>query len=140
MDYAGFWKRVAACIIDTLVTGLFGFLLGVVLGLMSIGMQWSQETTMILTQVLQVFGIIVGWLYYTVLESSKLQATIGKMALGLVVTDLAGNRISFGRANGRYFSKLLSAIPLGFGFIMAGTTAQKQGLHDKISNCLVMSR
>ena len=50
---------------------------------------------MILTQVLQVFGIIVGWLYYTILESSKLQATIGKMALGLVVTDLAGNRISF---------------------------------------------
>ena len=95
---------------------------------------------MILTQVLQVFGIIVGWLCYTILESSKLQATIGKMALGLVVTDLAGNRISFGRANGRYFSKLLSAIPLGFGFIMAGTTAQKQGLHDKISNCLVMSR
>lgn len=140
MDYAGFWKRVAALIIDTLVTGLFGFLLGVVLGFMSIGMQWSQETTMMLTQVLQVFGIIVGWLYYTILESSKLQATIGKMALGIVVTDLAGNRISFGRANGRYFSKFLSAISLGFGFIMAGTTAQKQGLHDKIANCLVMSR
>ncbi len=140
MDYAGFWKRVGASIIDTLLTSLFGFLLGAVLAFMSIGMQWSQETTMILTQVLQVFGIIVGWLYYTILESSKLQATIGKMALGLVVADLAGNRISFGRANGRYFSKLLSAIPLGFGFIMAGTTAQKQGLHDKISNCLVMSR
>ena len=140
MDYAGFWKRVGASIIDTLLTGLFGFLLGAVLAFMSIGMQWSQETTMMLARVLQVLCIIFTWLYYTILESSKLQATIGKMALGIVVTDLAGNRISFGRANGRYFSKLLSAIPFGFGFIMAGTTAQKQGLHDKISNCLVMSR
>ena len=140
MDYAGFWKRVGASIIDTLLTGLFGFLLGAVLAFMSIGMQWSQETTMMLARVLQVLCIIFTWLYYTILESSKLQATIGKMALGLIVTDLAGNRISFGRANGRYFSKLFSAIPLGFGFIMAGTTAQKQGLHDKISNCLVMSR
>tara|TARA_Y100001934_G_C11909393_1_gene565953 strand:+ start:31 stop:453 length:423 start_codon:yes stop_codon:yes gene_type:complete len=140
MDYAGFWKRVGASIIDTLLTGLFGFLLGAVLAFMSIGMQWSQETTMMLARVLQVLCIIFTWLYYTILESSKLQATIGKMALGIVVTDLAGNRISFGRANGRYFSKLLSAIPFGFGFIMAGTTAQKQGLHDKIANCLVMSR
>ena len=140
MDYAGFWKRVGASIIDTLLTGLFGFLLGAVLAFMSIGMQWSQETTMMLARVLQVLCIIFTWLYYTILESSKLQATIGKMALGIVVTDLAGNRISFGRANGRYFSKLLSAIPLGFGFIMSGTTTQKQGLHDKIANCLVMSR
>ena len=140
MDYAGFWKRVGASIIDTLLTGLFGFSLGVILVLMSIGMQWSQETTMMLARVLQVFCIIVTWLYYTILESSQFQATIGKKALGIVVTDLAGNRISFGRANGRYFAKLVSAMSLGIGFIMVGITTHKQGLHDKIANCLVMSK
>jgi len=137
MDYAGFWKRVGAWIIDAVLTGFVGFVQGIVVAIMGVGMQWSQDTAII---VAQVFALIFGWLYFTILESSKLQATIWKMALGIVVTDLAGNRISFGRANGRYFSKILSGIPFGFGFIMAGTTAQKQGLHDKIANCLVMSR
>ena len=52
-------------------------------------------------------GFVVGWLYYILLESSKYQTTFGKKMLWLVVVDLNGNRIGFGRANGRYFGKLL---------------------------------
>ena len=55
-----------------------------------------------------VANCLVGWLYFALFESRGWQATPGKRLLGLRVTDLAGNRISFGRASRRYFSKLLS--------------------------------
>lgn len=69
-----------------------------------------------------VLGIsfVMGWLYSAVLESSSMQGTLGKKALGLVVTDMDGRRISFGRATGRYFAKFLSAMILLVGFMMAG--------------------
>ena len=78
------------------------------------------------------------WLYFALLESSAKQGTLGKMALGIRVTDLDGNRISFGRATGRYFAKFISAIILYIGFIMAAFTAKKQALHDIIASTLVI--
>jgi uncharacterized RDD family membrane protein YckC len=74
------------------------------------------------------------------MESSARQATLGKMALGIVVTDLDGNRIGFGRATGRYFAKILSALILLIGFIMAAFTQKKQGLHDIIAGTLVVKK
>jgi len=59
------------------------------------------------------------------------------MALGLVVADEMGQRISFGRATGRYFAKILSSLILLIGFFMIGWTARKQGLHDMIAGTLV---
>ena len=72
------------------------------------------------------------------MESSAKQATVGKMALGIIVTDLDGRRIGFGRATGRYFAKILSALTLGIGFLMAGFTERKQALHDMVASCLVV--
>ena len=60
------------------------------------------------------------------------------MALGIIVTDLDGNQISFGRANGRYWSKIVSSITLLIGYIMAGFTEKKQALHDIIAGTLVL--
>jgi uncharacterized RDD family membrane protein YckC len=60
--------------------------------------------------------------------------------LGLKVVDIDGNRISFGRATGRYFGKWLSAITLCVGFIMAGFTVKKQALHDLVAGTLVVMR
>jgi uncharacterized RDD family membrane protein YckC len=81
------------------------------------------------------------WLYFAYLESGEKQATWGKQILGLYVTDLAGNRISFGRASGRFFAKIITGlIPLFLGFIMAGFTERKQALHDMIASCLVLRR
>ena len=62
------------------------------------------------------------------------------MALGIKVTDLDGNRISFGRATGRHFAKWLSALILGIGYIMVAFTAKKQGLHDQVASCLVVNK
>ena len=77
------------------------------------------------------------WLYEAFMESSSYQATLGKMIFGMKVTDLNGNRISFERATGRHFAKILSSI-LGIGYIMVGFTERKQGLHDLLAGTLVL--
>ena len=89
---------------------------------------------------LAVAAAIGTWLYYTLMESSRYQATLGKMVLGIQVTDLEGNRISLARANGRYFGKVLSKMVLYIGFIMAAFTEKKQALHDVIAGCLVVRK
>jgi hypothetical protein len=80
------------------------------------------------------------WLYYALMESSELQATLGKRALGIKVTDLEGNRISFGRASVRLLGHIVSGITLGIGFAMAVFTNKRQTLHDKIAGTLVVGR
>ena len=74
------------------------------------------------------------------MESSHRQATLGKMLLGLQVTDLEGNRISFGVATGRHFAEYLSALTLGLGYIMNVFTDKRQCLHDKVARTLVLER
>ena len=84
--------------------------------------------------------VIVGlavWLYEALMTSSSKQGTLGKMAFRMKVTDLNGRRISFGRATGRFFAKILSGI-LYIGYIMAGFTERKQALHDMIAGTLVV--
>jgi uncharacterized RDD family membrane protein YckC len=82
--------------------------------------------------------IIIPWLYYAGFESSRSQATPGKVLMGVVVTDLEGNKPTFARATLRQFAKFISALILFIGFIMIGLTKKHQGLHDKIAGCLVL--
>ncbi len=87
------------------------------------------------------YGCIVmlgTWLYDALLTSSSWQGTVGKRVLGLKVTDEAGNRISFGRATGRFFAMILSGMILYIGFFMIGFTDRKRGLHDMLAGTLVM--
>jgi uncharacterized RDD family membrane protein YckC len=85
--------------------------------------------------------VLLAWIYNAGMESSRHQGTLGKMALGLIVTDLQGRPIGFGRASGRYFAKIITGlIPLGIGYAMAGFTEKKQALHDMIASCLVLRR
>jgi uncharacterized RDD family membrane protein YckC len=81
---------------------------------------------------------VVIWLYFAGLESSSKQATLGKMALRLAVTDLNGGQLSFGRASVRFWAKILSALPLGIGFLMTLVGEKKQGLHDVIAGSVVV--
>jgi uncharacterized RDD family membrane protein YckC len=89
---------------------------------------------------LALLRVVLHWLYYSLLESSAWQATLGKKALGLEVTDLDGNRISFGRATGRFFAKFISWMILFIGYIMAGFTEKKQALHDILAGTLVIRK
>jgi uncharacterized RDD family membrane protein YckC len=130
-DYAGFWRRVAALILDGLVVGIVTVPLTLALGGDVPGSStYSPEASGISTA--------ITWLYYALMESSAKQATVGKMALGIMVTDVEGRRIGFGTATGRHFAKILSALILGIGFLMVAFTERKQGLHDILAGTLVV--
>ncbi len=83
---------------------------------------------------------MISWLYFAKLESGPHQSTFGKRAMGLKVTNLAGGRIGFGQASGRFFGKIVSGMTLYIGFIMAGFTERKQALHDLIAGTLVVKQ
>jgi uncharacterized RDD family membrane protein YckC len=151
MTYAGFWKRLVAYIIDSALLGTVGFIVSLpFLGLVGIGAMSAHDEPEAAAGVIMaavgayliVLGAmaVVGWLYFALMESSGAQGTLGKMALGIKVTDLQGNRISFGRASGRYFGKILSSLILNIGYVIAGFTQQKQALHDIIAGCLVVNK
>jgi uncharacterized RDD family membrane protein YckC len=82
--------------------------------------------------------VIIPWLYYAGFESSRSQATPGKVLMNLVVTDLEGNKPTFARTTLRFFGKYISTLIIFIGFIMIGFTKKHQGLHDKIAGCLVL--
>ncbi|MFV8835368.1 RDD family protein [Aquisalimonas sp.] len=135
--YGGFWRRVAAALVDMLVLILPLTILQLLLAPASLagdqppgaGAFWTWWDTM---------NLAVGWLYWAGMHSSSYQATVGKMLMGMKVTDLQGERISFARATGRYFAEILSGLLLMIGYIMVAFTRRKQGLHDKIAGTLVV--
>jgi uncharacterized RDD family membrane protein YckC len=139
--YAGFWLRFAAYLIDTIILGLVFVPVGVVLGLMQAASASSQGPDLMpgINGLINVGSILAGWLYSSLMESSSWQGTVGKKVVGLRVTDLDGNRISFGKATGRYFGKILSGMICMVGFIMAAFTEKRQALHDMLAGTLVLS-
>lgn len=133
-DYrlAGFWWRVLPAVIDSLVLSSVSGVAGIVMAATDVDKQWFVAWL--------ILSIIGTWLYHALFESSPLRATLGKKCCGLRVVTTDGHRISFGRASGRFAGKLLSALVLGIGFMMAGWTKRKQALHDLMSNCLVLKK
>ena len=134
MNYAGFWIRFVAYIIDSVVALVVSFGLAVVSGEPFIDTDPAAPAF----GITDFIGLIFGIVYFVGFESSAYQATPGKMALGLIVTDNDGRRISPMRAVGRYFAKILSAVILLIGFIMVAFTDRKQGLHDLMAGTLVV--
>ncbi|MDX6382521.1 MAG: hypothetical protein QOK48_94 [Blastocatellia bacterium] len=139
--YAGFWLRFAAYLIDSILLALVtlpvGFALGVIMA--TTGVDSDPSITMSVNLLINGASILLGWLYSSLLESSSWQGTVGKKVVGLRVTDLDGNRISFGKATGRYFGKILSGMICLVGFFMAAFTEKRQALHDMLANTLVLS-
>ena len=143
MRYGGFWIRFVAFVIDFFVVGIVVWPIS---GIIAVAIGVAGGAVMMPNMGVHLVRGIVGfafstcanWLYGAGLESSSKQATLGKMALGLKVTDLEGRRISFARATGRHFAKILSGMILCIGFFMIGFTERKQGLHDMIAGTLVV--
>jgi len=153
IEYAGFWIRFIAYIIDSIIIGFLEFLvvlpflglLGVkIFELSTIRDLENADPEMLIPVVasaitgLSLTILLITWFYYALLHSGARQATVGKMALGLKVTDVNGDRLTFARASLRYFSKILSGLFMMIGYIMAGFTAKKQALHDIIANTYVV--
>ncbi len=150
MNYAGFWIRFGAVLIDGIILWVAGFIvqlilmavLGGVLAVSSNGGGGNQNAgpAIALALLSWVATVVMQWLYYAKFESSSWQATLGKKACGLVVTDMNGDRISFGKASGRYFASIISALILSIGYIMGAFTEKKQTLHDMIVGTLVLKK
>ena len=139
--YAGFWMRVLAYIIDSLVLSVVFVPLGIVIGVVLLGSGIDENSPLFQLINLSSNGISIigGWLYHGFTESSSWQGSVGTKALGLRVTDMNGDRISFARATGRYFGKILSGMICFVGFVMVAFTEKKQGLHDMLAGTLVLS-
>lgn len=123
--YGGFWIRFLAWLIDIAI--VYAVILPVLI-----------FSAIAFHGVSGLAGLFAGWLYFALMESSTKQATLGKLVCGLRVTDVNGQRIDFGRASIRYFSKILSGLILCIGYIMSGFTDRHQALHDMIAGTLVM--
>lgn len=139
-DYAGFWLRFLAFLIDYVILFLIGSLF---LMIINYPMPTDAEPSFFLfgqafAIINNPFSLIIYWLYFALMENSSQQATIGKMIMGIKVTDFQGKRIGFGKATGRHFGKIISSVILGIGYLMAGFTQKKQALHDQLANCLVL--
>jgi uncharacterized RDD family membrane protein YckC len=151
-NYAGFWRRFVAILIDIIIIGTLQFVvIAPILAAIGIGvsnssaMDTADPVAMVATiaavfSTVGIIGQVVQILYFTLMESSKYQATIGKLALGLIVTDMNGGKLDFVKALIRNVSKIVSGIILAIGYIMAAFTEKKQALHDIIAGTLVVKK
>lgn len=137
VEYAGFWKRVAAYLVDGFILAIVMYPIGIALKIpmetgFNAGPQSPEEA------IFSLFGVALTWLYFSIMESSSKQATLGKMLLRIYISDKNGKKVSFARATGRHFGKIISGIILGIGYLMAGWTKRKQALHDIMAKTLVL--
>jgi uncharacterized RDD family membrane protein YckC len=152
--YAGFWLRVVAAIIDGFVLAIpFAPIFFIVFASMIPVLTHMTDPFEIVAALLPRYLLLVfimgvaSWLYWALLESSSWQGTLGKKAMGLTVTDLAGMRASFGKTSGRFFAgRGIGFVPSIGGLyyliscICAGVTERKQALHDMIAGTLVLRK
>jgi uncharacterized RDD family membrane protein YckC len=153
--YAGFWLRVLAYLMDAAILAVFAIPIVVgaamAMGLGGMLARIPRDGDPFLNGPPPIFllfiwfcvllGVCGTWLYYALLESSEWQGTAGKKALGLIVTDMEGRRVTFARSSGRHFGKIVTSfIPLGIGYAMAGFTQKRQALHDILASCLVLRK
>ncbi|HKO67646.1 MAG TPA: RDD family protein [Burkholderiaceae bacterium] len=135
VEYAGFWIRVGAALIDSLlVTAVILPLLVAVYGWGYFGDQAPMiagPADFLISWVAPAIAVVVFWLYR--------QATPGKMVLSLRVVDAdTGGTLSVGQSIGRYLAYYVSMIPLLLGFIWVAFDRRKQGWHDKLAGTVVI--
>ena len=140
--YAGFWKRVAAVIIDMFAIGIpVAIVIGILSAIFGIhnnfgrGLGTTGNPGMtVLTWLLQ--AVVFAWFY----SSASMMATPGKLAIGIKVVRSDGETLTFLRGFGRYFAYMLSGLMLGIGYLMAAFTNRKQALHDMICDTIVVDK
>ncbi|MBY0547436.1 MAG: RDD family protein [Candidatus Obscuribacterales bacterium] len=146
---AGFWLRLVAATIDAFLAPILAILAVLILliplavaGIVTQNVHGHLPETVYNSYALglALFVCLSELIYFAVFESSPLQATPGKLTLGLIVTDSEGRRLTFWRALARNFLKVVSQFTLYIGYILAGLTDRKQALHDMMSGCLVVRK
>ena len=150
VELAGFWRRLAALFIDSMVVGFAYYLvlivcvvvLGVGGSLLMRGGNNTEGMAAMFGMMALVYLLypVISAAYYVGFESSAKQATLGKMAVGIKVTDIDGRRLTLGRALLRWLAVMLNYLTLYIGYLIAAFTERKQGLHDMAVGTLVVDR
>jgi uncharacterized RDD family membrane protein YckC len=139
-QFAGFWKRAGAYLIDCLIIGAgAGIVFGIGFVCLFIVLKLDRQAFGFVGLLIYVLGFLTHVLYHSLFESSSKQATPGKMALGIVVTDSKGGRISFWRAVGRNCGRYISSLVFGLGYIICAFTERRQAVHDLLASTLVVN-
>lgn len=137
VEYIGFWERFGAHIIDSIILTILSIVVFICVAVMLLVTTLDYYTSIYLS-VLACFP--VSYLYYAYLESSPRQGTFGKSFLGIIVTDLDGSRISFGRATVRFIGRVIESISYGLLYLIIPFTAKKRGLHDFMAGTVVVRK
>ena len=138
--YAGFLLRVVATLIDLGIIWVFAWLVSALLGISFLAATPEDLADTTILHVLISIILFAAWVYFATMESSTMQATLGKAFMGLYVTDIHGARATFLRASARHWFKLLSTVIFFVGYLMAIFPPRRQGLHDMLAGCLVLKR
>jgi uncharacterized RDD family membrane protein YckC len=139
MNFASLCNRFIASLIDGLIFCIISVLVVFPVWYFFVVTTRGSQDLQTLSVLLRIMLGIINWLYFALSESSPKQATLGKQALGIIVTDIYGKRISFGRATVRYFSKWISGIII-IGYVIAAFTDKRQALHDMIAGTVVFNK
>jgi len=153
-EYAGFWLRFGAWVIDYLILIVPFTVIAVSMGLGAIASSFMEQMKTDQVAAFQAYAeamlpityvlMVAGFVYYTLFEASKWQATPGKMAVGIRVTDTDGQRISLARSAGRNAVRLTNVlrfpVPLPLiCYVVAAFTQRKQGVHDLLAKTYVLT-
>ncbi len=145
--YAGFWRRFVAALLDQIIL-LVGraFVYGAI-GLIIYAMLFVLDARSQADLVLRIYaGILalldfwITWIYFAGMESSSLQGSLGKLAVGIRVCSADLQRITFEQATARYFSKILSSLTIGVGYLLCAYSSKKQALHDFVAKTVLIVR
>ena len=134
--YAGFWVRLGAVMIDSVILSLLTFVVFLILELLS---GWLGIRLGFSDSKLDAYSIVISWLYFAGLEGGEHNATIGKRVFhlqALHADDLTGYGFFVGTA--RFTVSLLSALLLLIGYLMQPFTRRKQALHDLATGTVVV--
>jgi uncharacterized RDD family membrane protein YckC len=84
---------------------------------------------------------VFAWIFYNaIFEATKLQGSLGKIICKMIVVDTRGQRLSFGQALSRNFSKILSSLLCGLGFLTILWNPMRQGWHDQVAKTYVLRK
>jgi uncharacterized RDD family membrane protein YckC len=137
---AGFLLRAVAFMIDIGLLWLVAWLVTIPLDVPFISATPADLAAGNVLLTLFAVMVFAAWLYFAGMESSGLQATLGKASMGIYVTDLRGMRASFPRTTIRHWARIVSTLIVFIGYLMAMFTPRRQALHDMLAGCLVLKR
>ncbi|MGH6931404.1 MAG: RDD family protein [Dongiaceae bacterium] len=152
MSYAGFWRRFLALLIDGFL--IMAVYLAIRIAATNLGWRFEPSSELIVDDqgiyrriesfrwspiwTLMAIMTVIDWLYHAIMQSSAAQATVGKIIMGIYLTDMTGQRIGFARATVRYIASIASGIVFLLGYLIMPLTARKQALHDMVAGTLVV--